>query len=89
MWNPNELQKKDIFSNITYMKVKEIIDVLEKTNEKTISLNDRIFESLRYIANYKFQNKYMKLNLNQAKQEYGAFKFKFVRSSMIKLPLNI
>lgn len=25
MWNPNELQKKDIFSNITYMKVKEII----------------------------------------------------------------
>jgi hypothetical protein len=70
-------------------KVKEIIDVLEKTNEKTISLNDRIFESLRYIANYKFQNKYMKLNLNQAKQEYGAFKFKFIRISMIKLPLNI
>ena len=26
MWNPNELQKKDIFSNITYMKVKEIIE---------------------------------------------------------------
>lgn len=31
----------------------------------------------------------MNLNLNQSKQEYGVFKFKFIRISMIRLPQNI
>ena len=35
-------------------KVKEIIDVLEKQDDKNISMNDKILDSLRFISNYKF-----------------------------------
>lgn len=67
-------------------KVEEVVDVLEKFQKQDVSINDKIVSNLRYILNYKFQNKYMKLNINQAKQEYGIFKFKFIRISSIRLP---
>lgn len=67
-------------------KVKDIIDVLEKSNDQAMNNNDKILESLRYLAKHEIDNKYISLNINQSKQQYGVFKFKFIRISSIRLP---
>ena len=50
-------------------------------------MNDKILDSLRFISNYRFQSKYMNLDIGQAKQEYGILKFKFIRISTLRLPV--